>query len=176
MEANNKLTRQQKEAIGILSIGTFLEYFDLMLYVHMAVILNDLFFPKTDPVMAKLLAALAFCSTFVFRPIGGFVIGKIGDKIGRKYTIMITTFIMAGTCGTMAIVGTYEEIGITATIIIIICRMLQGFSSLGEVVGALICMSEMLKQPTKYVASCVINVGSKLGTILSYLFHFLRYT
>jgi MHS family proline/betaine transporter-like MFS transporter len=46
MEANNKFTRQQKETIGILSIGTFLEYFDLMLYVHMAVLLNDLFFPK----------------------------------------------------------------------------------------------------------------------------------
>ena len=54
------LTKEQKEAIGLLSIGTFLEYFDVMLYVHMAVLLNELFFPKTDPFTASLLAAFAF--------------------------------------------------------------------------------------------------------------------
>ena len=54
------LTKEQKEAVGLLSIGTFLEYFDLMLFVHMAVLLNDLFFPKTDPFTASLLAAFAF--------------------------------------------------------------------------------------------------------------------
>jgi MHS family proline/betaine transporter-like MFS transporter len=61
---NNKLTRHQKEAIGLLSIGTFLEYFDLMLYVHMAVLLNELFFPQGDPAVAKLLSALALSITF----------------------------------------------------------------------------------------------------------------
>ena len=69
---NNKLTRDQKEAIGLLSIGTFLEFFDLMLYVHMAVLLNDLFFPKTDdPYITSLYAAFAFCSSYALRPIGG---------------------------------------------------------------------------------------------------------
>ena len=60
----NKLTRQEKEAMGLLSIGTFLEYFDLMLYVHMAILLNELFFPQADPFTAKLLGAAAFCSVF----------------------------------------------------------------------------------------------------------------
>ena len=62
------LTREQKEEVGLLSIGTFLKYFDLMLYVHMSVLLNELFFPKTDPDTASILSAFAFCSTFVFRP------------------------------------------------------------------------------------------------------------
>ena len=57
------LSRNQKEAIGLLQIGTFLEYFDLMLYVHMAVLLNELFFPIVDPHTASLIAAIAFCST-----------------------------------------------------------------------------------------------------------------
>ena len=57
-----KLTKEQKQAVGLLSIGTFLEYFDLMLYVHMAVLLNELFFPKTDPFTASLLSAFGFCS------------------------------------------------------------------------------------------------------------------
>ena len=64
----SSLNSQQKEAVGLLQIGTFLEYFDLMLYVHMAVLLNELFFPKTDPYTAALLSAFAFCSTWVLRP------------------------------------------------------------------------------------------------------------
>lgn len=60
------LRKEQKEAIGLLSVGTFLEYFDLMLYVHMAVLLNELFFPKQDQSAAYLLSAFAFCSTFAF--------------------------------------------------------------------------------------------------------------
>jgi len=62
----SSLNREQKQAIGLLQVGTFLEYFDLMLYVHMAVLLNELFFPKTDPHTASLLAAAAFSITFVF--------------------------------------------------------------------------------------------------------------
>ena len=99
---NNKLTRQQKEAVALLTMGTFLEYFDVLLYIHMAVLLNDLFFPQTDPLTAQLFTATAFCSTYILRPIGGFVIGRIGDSIGRKPTIMITTFVMAISCLVMA--------------------------------------------------------------------------
>ena len=91
----SSLTKQQKEAIGLLQIGTFLEYFDLMLYVHMAVLLNDMFFPKTDPHTAALLAAFAFCSTYVLRPFGALIFGYIGDTIGRKTTVIITTFLMS---------------------------------------------------------------------------------
>ena len=90
-----RLTREQKEVVGLLSIGTFLEYFDLMLYVHMAVLLNELFFPKTDPFTASLLSAFAFCSTYILRPFGALLLGYIGDNIGRKATIIISTGIMA---------------------------------------------------------------------------------
>ena len=162
-----KLTRQQKEAIALLSFGTLLEYFDLMLYVHLSVLLNELFFPKTDPMMAKLLATTAFCMTFVLRPVGGYVIGRIGDDIGRKATIFITTFIMAGTCLTMATLPTYEEIGIWATVGILLCRMLQGFSSLGEIIGAGIYLFETLKSPYTYIACATINIMAKIGGFLA---------
>ncbi|WP_235364329.1 hypothetical protein [Rickettsia felis] len=69
------LNREQKQAIGLLSIGTFLEYFDLMLYVHMAVLLNELFFPQYDTHVNRLLAAFSFCSTFIFRPLGALLFG-----------------------------------------------------------------------------------------------------
>jgi len=63
IETFSSLKSYQREAVGLLSIGTFLEYFDLMIYVHMAVLLDELFFPKTDPHMAALIQAFAFCST-----------------------------------------------------------------------------------------------------------------
>ena len=87
MIESHSLNRGQKEAVGLLSIGTFLEYFDLMLYVHMAVLLNELFFPKTDPFTASLLSAFAFCSSYILRPFGALIFGFIGDFIGRKSVI-----------------------------------------------------------------------------------------
>ena len=162
-----KLTRTQKEAIFLLSIGTLLEYFDLMLYVHLSTILNDLFFPKTDPIMAKLLAVTAFCMTFVLRPVGGYVIGRIGDTIGRKHTVLITTFLMAGSCLTIAIFPTYAEVGIWATVAILLCRMLQGFSTLGEIVGASIYLAETLKSPNRYVAGGIIDTTCTMGGFLA---------
>ena len=113
VEANQKLTKEQKEAIGLLSIGTFLEYFDLMLYVHMAVLLNDLFFPKYDAHTMQLLAALAFCSTYLLRPIGALIFGWIGDNLGRKFTVIMTTSMMAVSCLVMANLSTFAQISIT---------------------------------------------------------------
>jgi len=167
------LTKKEKEAVGLLSIGTFLEYFDLMLYIHLSVLLNDLFFPKTDPTTAKLLAASAFCLTYVLRPIGGFIIGRIGDIMGRKFTITLTTSIMALACIMMATASTYEEVGIRATIIVIICRALQGFSSLGEIMGAQIYITEILKNPWKAVSSGIVVFaacfGGTFALVITYL-------
>ena len=161
------ITRQQKEAIGLLSAGTFLEYFDLMLYVHMAVFLNELFFPKTDPLTTQLITAFTFSSSYLLRPIGGLFIGWIGDRWGRKSTIMITMSIMACSCLTMANIGTYAEIGITASIVMITCRLLQGFSSLGEVIGTQIYMVEIFRPPNRYVYNEVIAIAVRSGGLLS---------
>lgn len=135
------LTKNQREAVGLLQIGTFLEYFDLMLYVHLAVLLNELFFPKTDPKTAALLSAFAFCSTYMLRPFGALFFGYIGDQLGRKVAIILSTFLMAVACFFMSILPTYEEIGIFASVAMITCRVLQSFSATGEVIGAEIYLS-----------------------------------
>lgn len=165
VETFTSLSTNQKEAIGLLSVGTFLEYFDLMLYIHMAVLLNELFFPKTDPATASLLSAFAFCSTYVFRPFGALLFGYIGDNIGRKSTLVITTFMMSISCFIMAILPTYNEIGITASVIMISCRVLQSFAATGEAIGAEIYLTETLKPPMSYkVVSWVAEVCT-LGSL-----------
>lgn len=157
------LSRQQKEAVGLLQIGTFLEYFDLMLYVHMAVLLNELFFPKTDPHTAALLSSFAFCSTFILRPFGALIFGYIGDNIGRKATVIITTMMMSTSCVVMATLPTYAQIGISAAWIVTICRIVQGLSSMGEVMGAYVYMTEITKPPLRYPAVSFISLASTLG-------------
>ncbi|BFD45633.1 MAG: hypothetical protein DMENIID0002_02790 [Rickettsia endosymbiont of Sergentomyia squamirostris] len=127
-QEQKSLTREQKEAVGLLSIGTFLEYFDLMLYVHMAVFLNELFFPQSDPHTTAIYSATAFCSSLVFRPVGAVIFGWLGDNIGRKTTVIITTFIMALSCIMMANLPTYTQIGITASWLITICRILYSIN------------------------------------------------
>ena len=158
-----QITGEQKKAIGLLSIGTFLEYFDFMLYIHMAVLLNELFFPASDPHTAALTSAFAFCSTYILRPFGALIFGYIGDNIGRKPTIILSTGIMALSCLVMANVPTYAQVGITASWIVTICRILQGLSSLGEIIGAEIYLVETTKSPLMYPVVCLIVVFSTLG-------------
>jgi MFS family permease len=173
------LNNNQKEAIGLLQVGTFLEYFDLMLYVHMAIVLNELFFPQTDAHTASLLSALAFCSTFIFRPFGALIFGWIGDNIGRKATVVITTFMMSVSCIVMANLPTYAQIGISAAWIVTICRIVQSMSAMGEVVGAEIYLTETIPAPLRYpiVASLdpVTALGGTVALGIAYLVTTLEY-
>jgi MFS transporter, MHS family, proline/betaine transporter len=157
-------TKQQKEAVGLLSIGTFLEYFDLMLYVHMAVLLNELFFPKTDPFTTSLLTAFSFCSTYLLRPFGALIFGYIGDTIGRKAVVIVTTFLMAISCITIGSLPSYAQIGITASWILTVCRIIQGVAATAEVRGAELYLTESSKPPIQYPLVALITVFSCLGT------------
>jgi MHS family proline/betaine transporter-like MFS transporter len=162
-DSQYKLNKEQRDAVGILSIGTFLEYFDLALYVHMSVLLNDLFFPDTDPEVKVLLSAATFCTAYVFRPFGALFFGWIGDTVGRKQTVYFTTILMSLSCVTMAVLPTYKDIGIKASWGMMACRTLQGLSSMGEVVGALIYIVEFIKLPARYFAVAAIPMFCTLG-------------
>ena len=163
----SSLNHEQKESIGLLQIGTFLEYFDLMLYVHMAILLNQLFFPATDPKTSSLLLSFAFCSTYIMRPVGALMFGYIGDHIGRKTTVIITMMMMATSCIIMASLPTYAQIGIAAAWLITFCRIAQGLSSMGEIIGAEIYLTEITKQPIMYPVVGLIGCTSRFGTMIA---------
>ncbi|MCE3230615.1 MAG: transporter [Alphaproteobacteria bacterium] len=133
----------------------------------MAVLLNELFFPKTDPYTASILTAAAFCSTYIFRPIGALIFGWIGDHIGRKPTIIITTSMMAVSCIVMANLPTYAQIGITAAWIMIFCRIAQSVSSMGEIVGAEIYLTETIQRPDRYAVTAFLDVSTELGALFA---------
>ncbi len=131
----------------------------------MAVVLNETFFPKTDPHTASLLAAFTFCITFVFRPIGALVFGWMGDHIGRKATIVMTTVIMSISCIVMANLPTYAQIGISAAWIMTFCRMAQGMSSMGEIFGGQIYLAESIRRPVSYPAVAFLIVAAEVGAM-----------
>jgi MFS family permease len=129
----------------------------------MAVLLNELFFPKTDPHTAALITAFAFCSTYFLRPFGALIFGYIGDHIGRKTTVIITTMMMAVSCIIMANLPTYAQIGIGAAWIVTVCRIIQGLSSMGEIIGAQIYVAEITKPPAGYSVVSFVSLASAVG-------------
>jgi len=140
----------------------------------MAVLLNELFFPQSDLHTTSLLSAfsfqlsaLGFCTTFVFRPFGALLFGWIGDNIGRKSTVVITTLMMAFSCFVMAVLPTYAQIGLIASCAITLCRVLQGISSMGEITGAGLYLTETIKPPSQYMAVSLLTVFSTLGGVVA---------
>lgn len=159
------LSRREKQSIFLVLIGTFLEYFDLVLYVHLAVILNPLFFPTSDPWIAGLLGVFTFSSVYILRPLGAFVFGYIGDHFGRKASIIWTSVTMGLTTLTIACLPPYASLGFAASLIFILARALQGFSSIGEWIGALVFTSEVsAKSPRAYFLSILPTVCIILGS------------
>ena len=163
MKEQYKITKDQIKAVMLLSLGTFLEYFDLMLYVHMAVLLDDLFFPTTDPLVKAFIPALSFCSTHLLRPFGALFFGYLGDLLGRKVVIVMTTMTMACCCIVLAGLPTYAQIGITAPIVLTLCRMVQGMSASAEMTGAEIYIAESVRHPEQYPLVAILSLLSSVG-------------
>ena len=128
----SKFAPGEKKAIAIVLTGNFLEYFDLMLFSHLAFVISPYFMPKEDPVVAKMLSILTFCSAFAVKPLAAYFWGYLGDNFGRVVVLSYTTIIMALTCMLIPNIPPYAEWGIYSTVAIIMCRVLQGFSSAVE--------------------------------------------
>ncbi|KAA9394817.1 MHS family MFS transporter [Kocuria coralli] len=121
-----------KRVITSSAIGQFVEFYDFVIYAYSAAVLAKLFFPSEDPVAGVLSVFAVYAVGFAIRPIGGIVFGLLGDKIGRR-RVLVLVIVMMG-AGTMAIglLPTYEQIGILAPVLLVLCRLLQGFSAAGE--------------------------------------------
>ena len=123
------------------------------------------FFPKTDPHTQKLLGAFAFSMPYVLRPPGALLIGYIGNIKGRKYTIVVTTFLMGISCLVMAFLHLYAQIGMAAAIILIVCRTLQSFAALREMIGAQLYLTEKFAPPVQYFMVLLIGCAADIGGI-----------
>ena len=125
--------------------------------------MNESFFPAVSRFTRDFVSIFLFASTYFLSPIGAIFFGYIGDTFGRKATIIISSLLMSGCCITVAFLPTYEHIGITATIVLTLCRMIQGMSGATELTGSEIYLSESLKPPIQYPIVALLVCFAKLG-------------
>jgi MFS family permease len=131
-------------------IGTAIEWYDFFLYgTAAALIFNKLFFPTFDPMVGTLLAFATYAVGFVARPLGGLVFGHFGDTIGRKTMLYLTLLIMGVATAVIGFLPTYDTLGIWASMLLIVCRLLQGFGLGGEWGGAVLMAVEHAPEDKK---------------------------
>ncbi|MFK4851612.1 MFS transporter [Microbacterium sp. ZW T6_19] len=152
------------------SLGSALEYFDFALYgLSTALIFNVLFFPQGDPGMATVLAFATFGVGFLARPFGGLFFGVLGDRLGRKWVLVVTILLMGGASTAIGLLPTYEAIGFWAPVILVVLRLLQGFGAGAEQAGATVLMAEYAPVKRRGFFSALPFIGIQAGTLLAAL-------
>jgi len=151
-------------------IGTAIEWYDFFLYgTAAALIFNKLFFPTFDPMVGTLLAFATYAVGFVARPLGGVVFGHFGDTIGRKTMLYLTLLIMGVATAVIGVLPTYDTLGIWAAVLLIACRLLQGFGLGGEWGGAVLMAFEHAPADKKGFYGSWPQLGAPLGLVLGTL-------
>ncbi|MDA2893284.1 MFS transporter [Mycolicibacterium sp. BiH015] len=125
-----------RRAITAAAIGNFITWFDFAAYGFLAVLLGQIFFPSDDPAASLLATFAAFGVAFLMNPIGGFVFGRLGDKVGRKRILAASIILMSASTFAVGLLPGYAVIGIAAPILLVALRIVQGFAAGGEPGGA----------------------------------------
>src|SRR6476659_3190804 len=126
-----------KKAAASGWIGSALEYYDFFIYAQAAaLVFPNIFFPSNNPQVAIVAAFATFGVGYVARPIGAFVLGHWGDTHGRKNVLVLCMLLMGASTFLVALLPTYQSVGILAPILLVILRLIQGFAVGGEIAGA----------------------------------------
>lgn len=140
-------TASRRNAVFAAALGNALEWFDLIIYAVFASSIARVFFPTTDPAVSLLVAFGTFGVAFFMRPLGGIVLGSYADRKGRKAALLITTTLMMLGTALIALTPSYADIGIIAPGLVILARLMQGFSAGGEFGAATTFLAE--QDPTR---------------------------
>lgn len=170
-------TQEQKKIILLTSLGGALEFYDFIIFVFFAKILGQLFFPSTHAVISLMATWSLFAVGYLMRPLGGIILGHMGDRVGRKKTFLITLIGMAVPSLLIGLLPGYQSIGILAPILLIVFRLLQGFCVGGEIPGALVFITELTPTRNRALVCSLIFFGVNSGllfgslitTVLSYV-------
>jgi MFS family permease len=164
---NRPMSAEERKVIFASSLGTVFEWYDFYLYGSLAAIIAKQFFSGLDPAAAFIFALLAFAAGFIVRPFGALVFGRLGDMIGRKYTFLVTILIMGGSTFVVGILPSYASIGVSAPVILIALRMLQGLALGGEYGGAATYVAEHAPHGKRGAYTAWIQTTATLGLFLS---------
>src|ERR1700685_876345 len=153
--------------IGASSLGTIFEWYDFYLYGLLATIISAQFFSGVNETTGYIYALAAFAAGFAVRPFGALVFGRLGDLVGRKHTFLITMSIMGGATFLVGLLPSYAKIGVTAPILLVVLRLLQGLALGGEYGGAATYVAEHAPQGKRGLFTSWIQTTATLGLFLS---------
>lgn len=159
--------RKTPRALLVALIGTALEFYDFLIFSFLIPLLAPLFFPTKDPISSLLLSFGVFFVSYLIRPIGGLVFGYMGDRFGRAKALIWTITIMAVSTLLMGLLPTYEQAGVTASLLFVLLRMIQGFSIGGEYTGAALFVVERAPQDKKGFYGGLVTSSIVVGSLLA---------
>ncbi|MBV8450053.1 MAG: MFS transporter, partial [Hyphomicrobiales bacterium] len=169
--------RLRRRAIVSCAVGNFVELFDFVIYGLFATQIGANFFPSDQPLVSLLSSFATFGVGFFMRPVGAVVIGAFGDLKGRKMALVLTVGLMASATAITGLIPPYASIGIAAPILLVLCRLVQGFSTGGEWGGAAAFLVEYAPPGKRgFIGSMQqfsVGLGLIMGTLSAYLLNAL---
>ncbi|GAB3392269.1 MFS transporter [Amycolatopsis echigonensis] len=168
-ERNRKRPHTRLGVVAASSLaGTAVEWYDFFLYgTASTLVFNKLYFPSHDPLVGTVLAFATYAVGFLARPLGAVVLGHLGDRKGRRSTLISSLLLMGASTFLIALLPTYEAVGVLAPLLLVVCRLVQGFALGGEWGGAVLLVSEHGGSARRAFWSSWPNVGPPLGNLLA---------
>lgn len=154
-----------KKVLGASFLGNFVEWFDYASYGYLATAIAVAFFPNRDPQAALMATFAVFAISFVVRPVGGIIWGMIGDRLGRRTALSWSILIMSGATTLIAFLPSYQSIGIWAPILLLLLRIIQGFSASGEYAGAAAFISEYSPPSKRGLYTSMVPASTATGLL-----------
>lgn len=166
-ESSRPATGQSRRASLAALVGTVLEWYDFIVYgTAAAIILNTQFFPSHDPLMGTLAAFATYAVGFLARPLGGLVLGRLGDRVGRRSMLVLTLVLMGVSTTAIGVLPTYAQVGMLAPILLVLMRLVQGFGAGGEYAGAVVLSVEHAAPERRGLAGSAAPLGYAIATLL----------
>ncbi|MEO6050841.1 MAG: MFS transporter [Pyrinomonadaceae bacterium] len=153
--------------IGASAAGTMIEWYDFYIFGSLAATIAPLFYPPENQTFAYIAYLATFAVGFIVRPFGALFFGRIGDLIGRKYTLLVTLLIMGGATALIGLLPTYSQIGIVAPIVLLLIRVFQGLALGGQYGGAAVYVAEHVPDNKRGFYTSFIQITATLGFFLS---------
>ncbi|HSG54637.1 MAG TPA: MFS transporter, partial [Paracoccaceae bacterium] len=167
--AREPTRKEIRMVIAASSAGTVFEWYDFFIYGTLAVFISQAFFPSGNATLSLLLTWAGFAVGFGFRPLGAILFGYLGDKLGRKYTFLVTVTLMGVATAGVGLVPSADSIGIAAPIVVLLLRIAQGLALGGEYGGAAIYVAEHSPPHRRGFFTSFIQASVVGGFVLSLL-------
>ena len=167
MAAINVSGKELRRVVIAASVGNIIEWYDFYIFGSLATILAVKFFEKSHPVAAFLSTVAIFSVGFLIRPLGAFLFGWLGDKVGRKYTFIVTLTGMGVGTALIGFVPSYATIGLTAAFILFLLRLIQGLCLGGEYGGAITYVAEHIEDKHRGYYTGWLQTSPTLGIVVS---------